>query len=224
MKQTPITPRASVDGTVQSPKFHDGDADTNGDERLSYRLYSYGRGADRVVGAQWSVMLELDRPAKDVWLNFKDWSRWQSQYGYNYSGVVGELYSDPDRDLGEETFHITFKMPDGTERDTTDYRVLMVIPERLVVVFQPVQPQGVVRWEDGSQGGMSPGFHVMMLNEHDGKTAISVLMEHSSRRPDLTDDEALDWWRPVAAEVHRFWRDIFIPNLKNIVYEGSTTS
>jgi len=80
-------------------------------------------------------------------------------------------------------------------------------------VFQPVP-------EDGSNGGISPGFHVTMLNEHDGKTVVTVNMEHATRTTDKTEEEALGEWRAAseAADAIGFWRDHFIPDLKRLVY------
>jgi hypothetical protein len=91
--------------------------------------------------------------------------------------------------------------------------VLRVIPEYLIVAFQPVP-------EDGSTGGISPGFHVVTLNEHGGKTMVTFLMEHASRSKTVTEEEALFPWRRLAAESHQKWRDIFIPTLKRLIYQG----
>jgi hypothetical protein len=77
-------------------------------------------------------------------------------------------------------------------------------------------------------GGVSPGFHVFMLNEHGGQTVVTILMNHasvmedSSRTERMTAEDALRPWcdETAAPEWHRKWRDDFIPALKTLVYEG----
>jgi hypothetical protein len=81
------------------------------------------------------------------------------------------------------------------------------------VQFQPVP-------DDGSNGGISPGFHVMMLNEHDGKTTITINMEHATRAAELSAEEAVAERKALAAQADGldFWCEHFIPDLKRLVY------
>jgi hypothetical protein len=72
---------------------------------------------------------------------------------------------------------------------------------------------------DGSNGGISPGFHVITLNEHDRKTVVTFYTEHSSRTTDKTEEEALAPFRETAEETLRRFRDDFIPTLKRLVRE-----
>jgi hypothetical protein len=135
---------------------------------------------------------------------------------------MGDLYSREDLGLGTETFRIKVKnnpammaqlgLPTDGEFETGDYVVLRVIPEHLIVQFQPVP-------EDGSNGGVSPGFHVTMLNEHDGKTVVTTNMEHAARVPGKTEEEALAECRATIGDPLGFWRDHFIPALRSLVYE-----
>jgi hypothetical protein len=67
-----------------------------------------------------------------------------------------------------------------------------------------------------------------MLNEHDGQTVVTILMNHASvmergsPTPHMTDEAALRPWRNEKAvpEWQRKWREDFIPTLKKLVYAG----
>jgi hypothetical protein len=201
-------------GTVQVPSFHEGPTHAQGDVQLQQRYFTYKTDAGIVAGCDMSVMFTIDRPARDVWPYLKDFNCWQNSYGYYYSGVVGDLYSSAACDLGKETYRISIHKPnEAPEQYPYEYQVLRVIPERLIVAFQPVPG-------DGSTGGVSPGFHVFMLNEQDGRTVVTVLMEHAARTQDSTEEQALAPLRAETPEAMRFWRDVFIPNLKQLIYEA----
>jgi hypothetical protein len=62
---------------------------------------------------------------------------------------------------------------------------------------------------------------VFTLSEKDGKTTVTILMNHATRTKDKTVEEALVPWRKQAPESQRFWQDIFIPNLRKLAYEGA---
>jgi hypothetical protein len=129
---------------------------------------------------------------------------------------VGDLYSSAECNLGEETFHISIHKPnEPAEIYPHVYQVLRVIPERLIVAFQPIPK------EASSTGGVSPGFHVFLLSEHVGKTVVTCIMEHASRTQDLSEEEALALCREDSQVAMRFWRDVFIPTLKKLVYDSS---
>jgi hypothetical protein len=59
-------------------------------------------------------------------------------------------------------------------------------------------------------------------HEHERKTTITVVMEHATRSRAVSEQEALVPAQRQAPESHRFWRDIFIPNLKRLVYENTS--
>jgi hypothetical protein len=204
---------ASLEGTVTAPIFHEGRADSQGDVKLRSQYMTYRTSEGVVAGVQLNVMFTLDRPAEVVWRYVRDSTLWQSGYGYHYTGVMGDLYSREDLGLGTETFDIVVRKPGEPEAAFGPYILLHAIPEYLIVQFQPVP-------EDGSNGGISPGFHVTMLSEHDGRTTVTVNMEHLSRTTDRTPEEALADWRAVMAKADGldFWRDHFIPTLKELVY------
>jgi len=201
--------RSSVEGTVSAPRYSEAFADAHGDERLHGRYFTYKTDAGLVAGCAISVTFTIDRPAKDVWPYFKDFSLWQKDH--YYSGVVG--------DLEGKTFSLSDK-PNDAELPHY-YRVIRVIPEHLIVIHQPI-PETDIPGMPGL-GGISPGFGVFILNEYDGKTAITILMEHSSyasRTQDMSEEDALAPWREIMSDAQMKLRDLFIPDLKQLVYEG----
>jgi hypothetical protein len=207
--ETPTGP-----GTVTAPIFHDGPSHNQDDVHLNARTFTYETSGGLVTGIQLNVMVTLDRPANEVWRYVRDSTLWQSGYGYYYTGVLGDLYSREDLGLGTETFDIMVRKPGEPELKGGPYILLRAIPEYLHVQFQPVP-------EDGSNGGISPGFHVTMLNEHDGKTTLTVNMEHASRTTTAAVDEALAERLAEVTDGLGFWRDHFIPTLTDLVYNGS---
>lgn len=197
----------------------------NNDVHLQHRAYTYKANSRLVAAWDITMTFTIDRAASEVWSYFKDFNRWQNGYGYYYPAVVGELYSREDGALGDETFQITIRRPNEADMVWPYvYRVLKVIPERLLITYQPIP-------EDGSNGGVSPGSAVCILDEHNGKTTVTIVMEHRHPVCDLyayygaenlpeTDDKTLDILRREWMSVRQFWGEIFIPALKKLVYEG----
>ena len=210
------TPERTEAGTATDPKYYDAVDEVDDDVRQTTRLFTYRCPLGLVVGNRTSVSFSIDRPASEVWPYAKDWNTWQNQSSHYYSGVLG--------DLEGETFSLSMQ-PNDAERPHF-YHVLKVMPEHLIVINQPPNP-GDGPEPTGLPGysGVSPGFHVFMVNEHGGKSEIHVVMEHSAvaarpSDPELSNEEALAPWRELLPEWTRKWRDEFIPNLKKLVYEG----
>ena len=181
---------------------------------MRQRVFAYSTPGGVVAGVDVSAMFTVNHPASRVWRYMKDFNAWQNSHGYYYTGIVGDLYRNPERDLGDEGFYIDMKAGDSAlERYPHGYRVLKVVPERLIVISQPVP-------EDGGNGGVSPGFHVIMLNPHGEKTIVTVHMEHATRTQGVTETEALKPWRELTTEYARFWTNSFIPELKHRVDQG----
>jgi hypothetical protein len=210
---------ATTAGTVQVPTYHEGLADVHGDMRQHLRYFTYPTDAGLVAGTVTSVVFTIERSAKDVWPYFKDFNLWQSSYGHRYSGIVGDLYTQQDLALGDGIVRLRDE-PSGIQGQ---YRVLRVIPEYLIVLAEPIPEDSTSGMpEVGSTRGVSRGFHVFMLNEHEGQTVVTCLMEHAYRTKDKSVDDALAFWRDeqMAPEWVRKWRDVFIPTLKKLVHEG----
>jgi hypothetical protein len=185
---------------VPSPEINFG-----GDICLHTRVYTYKTDVMVVSGATISVMFTIHRMAKDVWPYLKDFNLWQNAYGYYYTGIVG--------DLEGKTFRISSRPNDLEAFYPFEYQVTRVIPEQLISIFQPAP-------EDGGTDGISPGIHIFMLNEYDSKTIVTVLMEHATRAIGATEEEAVAPWLKEMPEIQRMWRDVFIPTLKKLAYEG----
>ena len=193
--------------TALNPNYYEGPAETHADVGLHQRYYTYPTERGWVAGKCFNVTFAIDRPAKQVWKHLKDFNPWQNSFGHYYSGVVGDME-------GQSLFISDRPNDPGPAKSPLwQYQVLRVIPEYTIVLSQPIPP-------DGSTGGISPGFHVFTLNYQGGKTLVTVLMQHASRREGLTEEEALAPWRKMAPESQAKWRDIFIPTLKKLVYEG----
>jgi hypothetical protein len=205
-----MTSNESQQGTLSAPAYHDGPVDTHGDIRQHQRYFTYHTEAGLVSGTATNVTFTIEGLPREVWPYFKDFNLWQSAHHY-YSGVLGELYFSAEGDLGREDFRLS--AAPNSPPYPNQYQILRVIPEHAIVVFQPVP-------KDGSNGGVSRGFHVFMLTEHDGKTIVTVLMEHATRTQDKTEAEALAYWREMVPGWRRKWLDDFIPTLKGLIHQA----
>jgi hypothetical protein len=129
---------------------------------------------------------------------------WQNSDHHYYSGVLADLEGKSVRlTLGSDV--------NDPNRLFGDYDVVKVIPENLIAISQIVA-------RDGPLAGVA-GYTVLMLNEHEGRTVITILMEHHRSNPGLTEEQALALWRKMAPDSQRKWRDLFIPTLKRLVHE-----
>jgi hypothetical protein len=207
--------RDSDDGTVHAPRYHDGapaDVGINGDVFLNTKFYTYRTATGLVAGATLSMMFTINRPAREVWPHFKDFNTWQK--GHFYNGVMGELEG--------RSYEIGGK-PNEEGQSAWRRRVLNVVPEHLIVTSALGPVDGTAPPGLPGLGGISPGTSVFMLNEHAGKTIVTIVIAHgsyASRTPNMSIDEALKPWRDSAMvpEWQRKWRDDFIPDLKALVY------
>jgi hypothetical protein len=190
-----------AEGTERVVNWTDGPRDVDGDVKIHQRFYTEDTEAGKVVGKTLSMLFTIDAPAKGVWPHLKDFNPWQNEYGHYYSGVIG--------DLEGQTFRI------GAGPDDLDgehqYRVVRVIPEHLIVVLQP----------QTAAAGQSPDSHTVMLNEHYGKSTVSIVMQHATLLDGgESEEEKMAFYQEMANESQRKWRDIFIPTLKQQVAAG----
>jgi hypothetical protein len=193
------------DGTAIAPNWTAQEEEVRNGTSLHSKTYTFRLDDGQLeIGAVTSVMFTVDRPAKDVWPHLSDFNGWQNEYGHYYSGVIGELEG--------KTFRLSAEPDDGGPHQ---YHVLRVIPEHVFVVDQPGDWEGgVAAWD---------GFHTVMLNEHDGKSTVTIVMQHSLH----TDDESkLGFWTSEEAgggvtEWHRKWGDVFVPTLRKLIDQGA---
>ena len=186
---------------VPGTKYYEGPVDSVGDSYLHQRFFSYRKLDGWVAGKTFNVTFTLDALPGEAWHHVKDFNRWQNSYGHYYSGVVGDLEGK------------TLGLSDSPGKTGPhQYRVARVIPEHLIVLFQPIP-------EFGSSVEGSPDCHVFMLVERQGRTMFTAIMEHAAFCQNISEEEALHPWKEMAPESQRKWRDIFIPTLKNLVSE-----
>jgi hypothetical protein len=199
----------SVEATATPRTYYDGPEDVNGDEKIRARYFSAQTAEGLLVGDTYSVLFTVDRPAKEVWRVLKDFNLWQNEHQHYYSGVLG--------DMEGQTFRLCTK---PGEPGPHYYEVVKVIPEYLLVINQPIPTDGTTAGFPGL-GGVSPGFHVFMLNEHEGKTTVSVFMQHAARAEGQNVEQALAPWREIVEkDAQRKWREDFIRTFKRVVYQG----
>ena len=205
-------------GTVTAPRYYDRIDYKRDDVAYKQKNYTYMSAKGPVVGLVSSLICTIDAPAKDVWPYLKDFNSFEGPFGIRYTGerdqlvVWGDLYTSEEHDLGQETLQYG-----GTKNTwkSVPSRVLRVIPEHLLVLFEEIPA-------DGSSDGMSPGFHTITLNEHVGVSHISMMLEHGERLKYETEEEALDnsRWGPNKYDYSRslsLWKDNFVPTLKALV-------
>lgn len=189
-------------GTQPVVNWTEGPSDVDGDVKIHQRFYSEATRAGVVVGKTLSILFSIDRPAKDVWPHLKDFNPWQNQYGHYYSGVIGDLEGQ------------TFRIGEGSDDliGEHQYEVVRVIPQHVIFVLQP----------QTAAAGQSPDSHTIMLNEHEGRSTVSIVMQHATLLADPAEEaETLVYYREMADESQRKWRDVFIPTLKQLVDEAN---
>ena len=199
--------------------YCEGPADIGDDVWLHAKYFTYRNDVGLVAGCDFNVMFTIDCLASHLWPKIKDFNLWQNAHDHYYSGVVG--------DLEGRTFRISVRPNDPGPHQ---YQVLRVIPENLIVIYQPVPKGGAEQVYLPGMGGVSAGFHAMTLSEHGARTLVTFLMEHASvmelasEGQGMTEEQALGPWRDkkMVPEWLRKWRDDFIPTLKSLVYNSKT--
>jgi hypothetical protein len=198
------------EGTESSPKYWVAFDEQHDDAKFSGRYFTFDTDEGLVAGATVDLTCTFDAPARDVWPYFKDHTLWQDAYHHYYSGVLG--------DLEGKTFMLNTE-PDNFPKHR--YDVIRVIQEHVIIVNQPIPDPGEA-YSIGAghpQGGVNPGCMVFMISEYGGQTVLNIFMEHRFRTKTLSEAEAMEtfWWMPDALLK---WRDVFIPALKMLVYDG----
>ena len=201
-------------GTVIEPNWVEGKAYSYPDFSIRYRHYTHATKSGPVVGIVASIMFTLDAPSDVVWKYMKDFNTFEGPFGIQYSGVWGELYTSEEHDLGKQTLTYGGAYEDWT---SVPSQVVRVIPQHQLTLFETIPA-------DGSSGGISPGFHTILLNDHNGKTVVTAVFEHAERIAGVTEQEALQqsMWGPDKYDTEtsmKRWRDDFIPTLKKLIAE-----
>lgn len=199
-------------GTVVDPNWYDGKDYNEEGFSIHFRNFTYMTKSGPVVGIVASIMFTLDVPSAVAWKYMKDFTTFEGEFGIRYTGVWGEMDTSEERELGQNT--LQYQGSKG-EWSSVPSQVVRVIPQHLLTLYETIPA-------DGSSGGVSPGFHTVMLNDHNGKTVVTAIMDHAERLPNLTEQEAFDrsMWGPGKydqdASMKR-WRDQFVPTLRKLV-------
>src|SRR5688572_29942110 len=151
----------AIEGT-RPRTYHESLSDVNGDERIRQRFFTSESEKGLIAGVSANIMFTIERPASAVWAVISDFNRWQNAFSHRYSGVVGELEG--------KTFGL--RIGDHDNRPHY-YEVVKVVPEYLLVINQPIPPDGTSAGFPGT-GGVSPGFHVFMLSEYADSTTVTI--------------------------------------------------
>jgi len=186
---------------------------------MSFKTYL----ADRLApdGRSWGcecsmdVTIKVAHPVREVWQVFKDFNRWQSRFGYEWDGVVGNK-EDQLVYLGNRSGANDLKWQDGLR---FKYIVRKVVPERLIYLDNPPAPI-----EDPAKEGFWEGHNLMMLYEEGQHTAIAIFMEHTWYSETMSIEELRAEAKATLEGGVAFWRDHFIPDLIAAVAGGSDTS
>jgi hypothetical protein len=119
----------SARGTALAPRHYQGPTEIREDVKLNRQYFSYLAEEGLVAGSLLSVMFTIERSAAEICPHLRDFNRWQSNR--YYSGIVG--------DSAGETMTLAF----GSNRSPgAEYTVSRVIPERVIVLSQPIEPTG----------------------------------------------------------------------------------
>ena len=101
----------------------------------------------------------------------------------------------------------------GDEGPKSKYVVRKVIPGQLVYFdSQPVPLPG--------KDGVWSGHNLMAMHEENGRTTISVLMEHTWYSETMSFEELHADAKGALGGAVAFWRDYFVPDLISLVETG----
>jgi hypothetical protein len=164
-------------------------------------------------GAEMSIDITilLDHPVCEVWPVFKDFNRWQSRFGYEYDGVIGDK-EDQFVYLGNRAGANDLKWQEGLR---FQYIVRKVVPGRLIYMDSAPAPI-----EDTSKHGVWEGHNVFMLFDEDQTTKVVIFIEHTWYSATMTLEELRAEAKGTMDGGLVFWRDYFIPDLISTVASG----
>jgi hypothetical protein len=203
--------------TALARNWYDGQEIEDGDLRIKLRLFTYATDKGLVAGATTNVVFTLKQPVRVAWPILKDFNLWQNDADHFYSKAAGDC------EPGEKFYLEERGQTQGAETDREWYEMISIVPEYFFAFTQPPVTEGVSPGLPGL-GGVSPGSHVFMVNEHDGECLVTITMEHGSYAAhdhDTSDDEALAPWREITPEWPLKWRQSFVPVLKKLVDEAA---
>lgn len=168
----------------------------------------------KAVEAVLEVRLSVPHPVRRVWPVFIDFNAWMNRFGYvweflpakreNQYAYLGNIGTANDIKYATET--------------RTKYVVRKVIPEQLIYLDSVPLPIA-------GKDGVWSGHNVMSLREQDGRTEISVFMEHTWYSPTMSLGELRAEARGIMFDIAvAFWRDYFVPDLLSLIETGKVSA
>ncbi len=155
------------------------------------------------VEATVDVRMNFSRPVKEVFRVMRDFNLWHNRYGYQWTGVIGDE---------ENNMVYLSNKKDNKFGTQIPYVVRRVVPNNLI--YQESLPHP---FPDDS--GFWSGHNVLSFWEEDGKTKVTVFMEHTFFSQQLS----IEVLRKIAADLMfenggiGFWREYFIPDLERLI-------
>ena len=201
-------PTAFADeGNQVDLKYHEKIVTTRGDDVGELEFFSFKENGFSVAGANLVIAVTIDSPVKDVWPYFKNFNTWGNKTGYYYWDASGKpgIHGD----MKGKVVRLGPKEGGGLE-----YVVHTVIPHRLI------GKKEIPREVDGV---LYSGDHAFILTERNGKTMITMVMQHTNRASHKTEEELLKEWTPFIprlSQENNYFLDGFIPELRAAVKTG----
>lgn len=183
---------------------------------IEFRTYLVERPAHTqtllAVEAATDISMILPQPLRKVWPVFANFNLWMNRFGYVWDGLPAE------NENGFVYLRNTAASNDlsyaRTDKSRTKYVVRKVIPEQLIYFDSLPLPLA-------DKDGLWTGHNLMSLKDDNGKTRISIFMEHTwySERMSIEDLRAEARGAMFDAVV-AFWRDYLIPDLISQIERG----
>ena len=197
----------AAEGTFLDPKNLGASHQKKASDTMNINYFSFEETGITTAGINLSVKFTIDASAAELWPYFKDFNSWFNGYGYYFKGEPGDGVAIGDMEGQMMRLGSSAKGPWGLA-----YTIDRVVPRHLMVFTE------IPRRHDGFTAF---GYHSMMLTEYEGKTLVTVFMQHASRSGIKSIEEMLAPWRQLEASVlteeNNFWLDILIPKLRSLV-------
>lgn len=202
-------------GTVAEPNWVEGSDTVSGDFGYHLRHFTYMTGEGPVVGLTANLQFTIDAPSDVVWTIMKDFNTFEGAI-MHFSAPWGDSYTSETRELGDKTLQYG---PRAGGPMSTPAQVIRVIPRQLLSMYETIPA-------DGSSGGISPGFAVVLFGEHGGRTTVTAVFEHAERlSKGTTEAQALatSKWGPKRfdhATPTSKWQNDFVPLIRKMAAEA----
>lgn len=197
----------AAEGNVLFPKNLGMIGLSKGEDKMQGDFFTFEENGLITAGYNVAIKFVVDAPAEDVWSHFKDFNAWFNVHGYYLKGEPGDGLAVPG-DMEGQMMRLG-SSPKGPW--SLAYTIDKVIPKHLVVLTEIPRKH---------KDYISFGYHVFMLTEYDGKTMVTVFMQHATRSADKTAEEMLIGPRNfmnTLSQKENFWTDVLIPKLRSLV-------